>query len=223
MIRCFLILPFLIMPLQILEAQEKPFRHKGKTVKEWLGETKGGTKAARISAVVALGEMGARATDALIIVTSRRDPDVRQLAITFVGVSSGQDKKVVPVLCRCLTDKKQSVREAAAESLFNRGELGRAVLHKNSRSKMLSVRRGSFRGVVVLELADKKSIAMIVRGLKDKDSVIYRLSLSAVKKLGVKAVAAIPALEKLTRHKDPILRAEATKLLRRLRRTPRLY
>lgn len=162
------------MPLQILDAQEKPFRHKGKTVKEWLSETKGGTKAARISAVVALGEIGARATDALILVTGRKDPDVRQLAITFIGVSSGQDKKVVPVLCRCLTDKKQSVREAAAESLFDRGAPGRAVLHKNSRSKVLSVRRGSYRGVSVLELNDKKSVAMMIRGLNDKDSVICR-------------------------------------------------
>ncbi|MDF1660955.1 MAG: HEAT repeat domain-containing protein [Planctomycetota bacterium] len=194
--RIFLVLLLAIVfaPLQFVEAQAKPFRHKGQTVKQWLDQTEGGSKASRMSAVVALGEIGARATDALIVVTSRRDPDVRQLAITFIGVTTGQDSKIVPVLCRSLSDKKQSVREAAAESLFNRGQAGRDVLHKNSRSKELSLRRGSYRGVVILQLDDKKSISMIIRGLTDEDKVVWYLSINAVKNLKGKAAAGIPIL-----------------------------
>lgn len=197
LLRLFILLIVCLLPLKLGEAQDQPFRHNGKTVKQWLDETEGGSKAARMSAVVALGEIGARATDALIVVTSRKDPDVRQLAITFIGVTQGQDSKVVPVLCRSLADKKQSVREAAAESLFNRGQGGRDVLYKNGQSENRALRRGSYRGIVALELRDKKAIALIVRGLNDQDRTIFDLSINAVKKLGGKASAAIPVLERM--------------------------
>lgn len=179
------------------QAQGTTYRFRGKTIDEWLGETKGGSKASRMSAVVALGQVGVKATDALIVVTTRTDPDVRQLAVTFLGVLRGQDSKIVPALCRCLSDKKQSVREAAEESLFNRGEDAKEVLHENALSKDKTLRYGAYLGLVALGFRDSKSVTLIIKGLGDSELSIVDLSIAAVLTLGPKAKGAIPRLTKI--------------------------
>lgn len=192
-----LVLLLLCLAPGAAQAQGTTYRFRGKTIDEWLGETKGGSKASRMSAVVALGQVGVKATDALIVVTTREDPDVRQLAVTFLGVLRGQDSKTVPALCRCLSDKKQSVREAAEESLFNRGDEARAVLHKNARSKERALRYDAYMGLLALGFQDSKSRTLIFKGLSDSESSIIDLSIAGVSKLGPKAKGAIPRLAKI--------------------------
>ena len=192
-----LVLLLLCLTPRAAQAQGRAYRFRGKTIQEWLGETKGGSKASRMSAVVALGQVGVKATDALIVVTTREDPDVRQLAVTFLGVLRGQDSKTVPALCRCLSDKKQSVREAAEESLFNRGEEAKGVLHKNAQSKEKALRYDAYLGLVALGFQDSKSVTLIIKGLGDSESSIVDLSIAAVSKFGPKAKGAIPRLAKI--------------------------
>ena len=186
----------LCFPL-LVQAQEKVIIHKGKTLKEWTAETVGGTTASRLSAVVALGEIGAPATDALILVLGRKDPDVRQLAITFLGVTRGYDKKIVTALCQLLSDKKRTVREAASESLFNRGGTAKSVLHKNCGSRDTPTRIGAYLALSFMGYTDKKTVALLVKALSDKNPRISKLSMNAVKELGPKAEPAIPVLVKI--------------------------
>ena len=159
--------------------QGKEPSYEGKTVSEWITQSKDKDADIRRAAIKALGEIRSEAKETMpVLMRSLKDKDagVRRAATASLGRIGPEAKVAVPMLTELLKDRDIDVRWMAAEAL---GHIGPEA---------------------------KTSIAAIIELLKDQDEIVRSNAVEALGDIGPEAKIAIPAITELLKEKDAFIR-----------------
>jgi HEAT repeat protein len=169
----------------------------------------------RTTAVESLGKIGDGAA-ILPVIDRLSDPSapVRAAAATAAGrLGASSKEKVVPLLLHALYDSNDTVKRAAAEAL---GELEPTPEFLGSMPDLLTssdvgIRRAAM--LTLLQIESTRWLASLYQALQDADPLVRQRAVAILGETGIQTVLP-PIRERLTRDRDPAVRAEAAYRLR---------
>jgi HEAT repeat protein len=177
----------------------------------------------RLMAVMALGNMGPPARDALLLLVARMG-DTHEAYHIYAAQAIWQiDRRketVVPVLARALHSDIIDHRQWAINVLCEMGPDAEGAFAELCATSQDGDRISRMYALRLLGTFGKRSVPALVAGLSDPDSVVRAWALEALAKIGAEAHAAIPAVLRL--QDDPVqyVRETAAKTLEQLAPEP---
>jgi HEAT repeat protein len=143
-----------------------------------------------------LGELGGGAKDAvpaLVVALKDRDLYVRRFSAQALGKIGSADKTVLAALGGALNDDRKQVREAAVGSLGKLGAPAVPVLTQALNNANADVQEAAVAALAKSGPAGVTALSGLVRDSK-KDAGLRLKGVNALREMGKKARAALPAL-----------------------------
>ena len=182
-------------------------------------------KSARVreGAAINLHNIGAKASGAapklISMLSTERNPDVRNSVVLAIGAAGGQLPETVPPLIEVLEhDRDHSVRSSAARSLGRIGllpELSVPVLVAALRDEAEGVRAEAAKslGAEAFATSAQAIVPALAAALTDKESSVQQSAGRSLAEMGPKAISALPVLRKLLVDPDSSKRNRAANIL----------
>jgi HEAT repeat protein len=154
--------------------------------------------ATRLTAVQALGQLGAKAAPAVPALLQRFDDPALQLPIVdTLGRIGSPAAPAVPKLAELAAKGAPEWRVAALIALGSIGNEAAAALpaiYEGTRDPSFDVRAAAVPALVKVESDEAKLIEVLVRSVSDETGRVRRPAAQAIGKFGDRARAAVPAL-----------------------------
>jgi HEAT repeat protein len=160
----------------------------------------------RMRSVVAIGELGADAAEAIPdLIETLDDPDVKTTSEAASALAKMGPSKVLPTLVKALADKRPKVRAGAVSSLSElRGSAASAypALLKLRSDESAEVRRSLLPALVFINPDGEEVVPSLLAGLEDSAKEVRDEAVAMLRVRKRAAEAAVPALLKWLKGKD---------------------